>query len=230
MLWTIISFVATPLLLSGGLLSLAAVLHWWSPPKKYDPKTVRTSAIVSAINVFIVSFLEYITLGYEPYRLITYSFTFPPVIGALIYVVTTDLLFYINHYMLHTKFMFKHIHSWHHKVRYPTAFDFGDVHPFEMVLLYFCLYGIPAVLPISKLQVRIYGTMMAVAPIFEHGSGLDHKPLNLIWDPEYHNLHHLHFRHNYGVGLLGTAYDRLFGTLYKKVKPEPSLTLTEVPA
>lgn len=139
-------------------------------------------------------------------------FYWPTWIAVAVYIVGSELLFYWNHRMLHTKWLFKHVHLCHHRILYPTAFDFGSVHPVESVLLFVCLHAIPLVLHIDNLWVRVYGGVMALMPILEHGGGLAHWPLNKLYHAEFHNDHHIHLQQHFGVGTLGAVFDKLFGT------------------
>lgn len=210
-------FFVVPSVVSLTLLSLAGLLHWWMPPKRsVSKRCILQSAALSFCNSFLIALAEITIFSGISFRIVQYPFALPPLLDFLVYMLATDFLFYLNHYLLHTSWLFKHVHSWHHKVIYPTAFDFAAVHPVEMLQQYLCLYIAPSFLPICDTHIRIYGVMMAFAPVFEHGTGLNHIPLNWIYDPEFHNLHHLYYRYNYGVGLLGLLYDRIFDTHFKR--------------
>ena len=46
-----------------------------------------------------------------------------------------DFYFYWNHRMLHTPWMWKHVHAFHHEIKEPTALSTSYIHPFEMILV-----------------------------------------------------------------------------------------------
>jgi len=101
-------------------------------------------------------------------------------------------------------FLYRWVHSLHHKSSNPGPFSGLSMHPVEHFLYYTCTL-LPLVLclhPLHFLYVKFHAD---IAPLGGHdgyaepGGGAD-----------FHYLHHAHFEVNYGVPLID--FDRLFGT------------------
>jgi len=102
------------------------------------------------------------------------------------------------------KFIYKHIHSIHHKSYNPTAFSGTSMHPIEATLYYTAAF-IPACFGLHPL--------FAVAVIFDCGidAWLSHDGFQWPGQGSYfHQLHHKHFDGNYGG--MHVPLDWLFGT------------------
>jgi len=102
------------------------------------------------------------------------------------------------------KFIYRHIHSLHHKSYNPTAFSGTSMHPIEATLYYTA-----ALIPVA------FGLhpMFAVATILDCAidAWLSHDGFQWPGSGSYfHELHHLHFDGNYGG--MHVPLDWLFGT------------------
>src|SRR5262245_45140048 len=42
-------------------------------------------------------------------------------LGVALFLLVDDAIFYFTHRLLHTPFLFRHIHSWHHRIHAPFA-------------------------------------------------------------------------------------------------------------
>jgi len=131
--------------------------------------------------------------------------------------------FYVMHRAMHPwkttsipdlgKFLYKQVHSLHHKSYNPTAFSGTNMHPVEATL-YYSAALIPAVFglhPIHSLGVIIDCAM---------GAWLGHDGFQWPGSGDYfHQLHHQHFDCNYGA--MHVPLDWMFGT-YAGSKQEVS--------
>jgi sterol desaturase/sphingolipid hydroxylase (fatty acid hydroxylase superfamily) len=124
-----------------------------------------------------------------------------------------DLLFYVTHYALHTKFLYKHVHAKHHLHRSPFAFATQSHHWFESFLM-----GLVTTIPIYLFSRHVFTQWATLVLSLMHGvlvhSGYDsgiEKLTNgwIIMEPS-HDLHHKRVVGNYGA--YTSLYDRMFGT------------------
>ena len=125
--------------------------------------------------------------------------------------------FHITHRLMHPwktkhipdvgKFLYKHVHSLHHKSYNPTAFR-TSMHPVEGAIYYSA-----ALIPV---YFGLHPTF-AVATIIDLalGAWLGHDGFQWPGSGDYfHLLHHQHFDGNYGV--MHVPLDWLFGTFIKQ--------------
>ena len=212
----------SPLIISCLLTGLAAILHYIDPPEIFEKKYLWRSMIISFFNVLMLSNLEILIIdGQCPLFLIyaqidKYSSLWL-IISSIFYILTTDFLLWLTHYVLHNQYFYHYVHSFHHQVIHPTAFDFAAVHPIELLMNWIMLHCISCSIPIYQGTIMLYGGLMGIFPILEHGTGLRRFPLRKIYDPEFHNIHHRTKIYNYGVGPFAPIWDYLFETT-KKVR------------
>jgi sterol desaturase/sphingolipid hydroxylase (fatty acid hydroxylase superfamily) len=132
-------------------------------------------------------------------------------------VAFNDLWFYGWHRALHTRWLYRHVHSVHHKSVDVNPFSSYSFHAFESFIL--GAWVVPAAvllpMPMSALAgVQIVGLLNNV------NSHLGYELLPAWWvrapvlawsaSSTYHNLHHQKLHGNYG--LFSRVWDRLFGT------------------
>jgi sterol desaturase/sphingolipid hydroxylase (fatty acid hydroxylase superfamily) len=107
-------------------------------------------------------------------------------------------------------FLYRHIHSLHHKSRNPGPWSGLSMHPVEHFFYYTCAY-FPLLFACHPLHFLYAKFHCDISPIGGH-DGHD--------DPagggSFHYLHHAYFECNYG-GLL-VNFDYLFGTYREDVK------------
>ncbi|XP_023337634.1 putative Delta(7)-sterol-C5(6)-desaturase 2 [Eurytemora carolleeae] len=122
--------------------------------------------------------------------------------------------FYLVHRMMHPwktttvpdfgKFLYKKVHSLHHKSYNPTAWSGTNMHPVEATLYYSAVL-IPVALSLHPVH--------ALAVLIDCGVGawLGHDGFQWPGSGDYfHLLHHAHFDCNYGA--MHVPLDLLFGT------------------
>jgi len=102
------------------------------------------------------------------------------------------------------KFLYRHVHSLHHKSYNPTAFSGTNMHPVESTLYYTC-----SLIPVAAGLHPVFALGAIVDAAI--GAWLGHDGFQWPGSGDYfHLLHHKHFDCNYGWP--GTGLDWLFGT------------------
>ncbi len=196
---------------------LASLFHFIDPPLIFDHLIIWRSMIISFLNVLILTYLELLIIdGDCPFFLIynkidEYSFQWL-FLSSCFYVIITDFLLWLTHYSLHNQLLYSWVHSYHHQVNFPTAFDFAAVHPIESLINWLILHSISIFFPIHCGTILLYGFIMSIFPILEHGRGLHQFPFKLIYYSDFHNIHHRSKIYNYGVGPLAPIWDHLLCT------------------
>lgn len=126
---------------------------------------------------------------------------------AIFMAVVDDLWFYFAHRWMHeSDWLFRHIHSIHHRVRSTLPIDYIYVHPLEWM---FGGFGIPlscAILylflgSVSAYGFIIFGAFKVIHEINIH-SGikswvLERHPLKFFGSSETHGNHHFKIKGNY---------------------------------
>lgn len=134
---------------------------------------------------------------------------------SIAYVFVTDFLLYWMHRFLHTPYLFKYVHSYHHKITNPTAFDFGNAHPVEHILIFFTFYLATLVIPVHIYILNIYMFVNDIRSLVEHGKGWKlFSNVSILKEiyTDRHNRHHKVYTMNFGLGMFPGIYDTLFDT------------------
>lgn len=128
-----------------------------------------------------------------------------------------DTWFYWMHRGLHTRWLFKHAHSVHHKSVNPTVFSAFAHHPIETLAedLYFLV--LIMVIPMHPLAFGFMGFHAFMLAVLGHmgyeffpRGWTTNKILGLHNTGTHHNMHHSHPTGNYG--LYFNWWDQLMGT------------------
>ena len=130
---------------------------------------------------------------------------------ALLVPVIHEFHFYCIHRLIHTPFLYRHVHSVHHKAINPSPWSSLAMHPVEHALYFSTVFHhllLPSnpVLALYQLHVAGFGAIpghMGFERVEVAGGSIDSHAYA-------HYLHHRYFEVNYGDGLV--PLDRLFGT------------------
>jgi 4-alpha-methyl-delta7-sterol-4alpha-methyl oxidase len=132
----------------------------------------------------------------------------------LIFVYFDDLIFYWLHRALHTSWLYKKIHSIHHRFNVPWAVAAHYMHPIEFIITSLNVLLGPILLGTHVVILWIW----VIFRQWEAAEG--HCGYDVPWNPSrlfpfyegsaYHDFHHAKFKGNYS-GFTGYL-DRLFGT------------------
>ena len=140
-----------------------------------------------------------------------------------LYLTSVELGVYVMHRFLHeNKFLYKHLHSAHHKYRtVSTLSPFASLafHPVDGML-----QGLPYFLTLFLVPIHVWTFKIL---LFSSGlwscyiHSVTSNPHWLILGAGHHTIHHTHFKYNYGH--YTTIFDRLLKTLQSPVIiPPPS--------
>jgi len=128
-----------------------------------------------------------------------------------------DTWIYWQHRWLHTPWLFRHVHSIHHRLTNPSTFAAFAQHPIETFMgnIYFILFLV--YVPIHPFALAAAGAYMFGIGILAH-SGYEFYPRGFTRHPvlgwinasTHHNMHHRHVNCNYGNWF--NCWDTLLGT------------------
>lgn len=163
------------------------------------------------------------------------------VFSALLGLVAYDTWFYWQHRLLHTRWLFRHAHSVHHRSSNPSAFGGYAHHPIETFMgnAFFVLF--PLVVPVHPLAFAAFGGFLLLVALWAHAgyevfpSGFTRHPLfRWLGTATHHNLHHSSAGHNFGIVFnywdrwMGTnhpAYHELFEQVTRRRMSGPAVTV-----
>eukprot|EP01063_Lacrimia_lanifica_P011438 TRINITY_DN1821_c0_g1_i2.p1 TRINITY_DN1821_c0_g1~~TRINITY_DN1821_c0_g1_i2.p1 ORF type:complete len:444 (+),score=190.97 TRINITY_DN1821_c0_g1_i2:62-1393(+) len=117
--------------------------------------------------------------------------------------------FYWCHRLIHFRFMYKYIHSLHHRNSDIDPFAGVCMHPYE-ILYYFTTACWPSLYVNCSPFVWMWNLFHAmITPAAPHSGFEDH------WSTDqFHYIHHAKFECNYGTGAI--CFDKMFGTFVDK--------------
>lgn len=133
---------------------------------------------------------------------------------VVLFVYLDDFLYYWMHRAMHTPWLLRHVHGWHHRVLTPWAVSGHYMHPLEYVLTGSLAFVGPALLGSHVLTLWIWIAVRQWEAAEGHsGYALPFSPTH--WLPFshgalHHDYHHARVRGNY-AGFL-PLWDRFFGT------------------
>jgi len=124
---------------------------------------------------------------------------------------------YCLHRLFHTRYLYRTIHSWHHRLYVPFAYGALYNHPIEGFLL--DLLGSVVAMEAARMTVRQSIALFAIATaktINDHsGWSLPLDPLQFMFknNADYHDIHHqaIGIKHNFSQPFF-VHWDRLLGT------------------
>jgi len=154
-------------------------------------------------------FMHCLATGRMPY--VTDAESFGTSWGLFRFVLTCglvaiwrDMHFYFAHRFIHIKFLYKYVHSLHHRNTDVEPFSGLCMHPIEH-LLYFACCGPALYVYASPFCFMWFGVHLLISPAASHSGYEDN-----FQSDQFHYLHHRFFECNYGTG--GIPYDKWFGT------------------
>lgn len=215
----VIAFVA--FLVLGALYTLPHVYRWLGGTK-LQPKSppfgssLRRGLAYSTFNSAAALGLSLAT--WPLYRTRIHFGELPAwwviALQLMLFLVVDDALFYFCHRALHTKFLYRHVHSWHHRVHAPFALLGSIMHPVEYLLI----SGMLVIVPLA-VGMHVYVFWLCVV-LRQWGNAELHAGIEGPWSlmsrlpgaggVRHHDLHHQKVRGNYAS--LFSHLDRWLGT------------------
>lgn len=135
-----------------------------------------------------------------------------------IFIISEDALFFWSHYLLHTPFLMRTVHSKHHEFKQPVGVTSLLSHPIESFLgNNLPVFLMPILLKEKHLFTILIWISLRVLQTVNAHCGYDFPFFNpRIWLPGlhggslFHDYHHKYGKDNYGSFF--TLWDRLMGT------------------
>ena len=166
---------------------------------KYQYKKILPTVLFNAFIVLPV--VTNITEYYITYKTYNTFNLYDSLVSIIIASLSLDFFFYICHYLLHNKYIYKWSHKLHHEFKYPVGMEALYLHWFDL-----CFGNIlPLYLPIFIFKSHLYTIILwnifiiSSTVLNAHSSYKDNNHIN----------HHIHFNVNYGTGLY---MDKLLNT------------------
>lgn len=137
-------------------------------------------------------------------------------ISFLIALAIHDSYFYLSHRFLHTKYMFKYIHQWHHRSHPANSWSAFSFHPIEGIIQIGVVLLVAFVLSIHEYVLFLFTFFLLFISVYGH-SGYELRPnkwkgFNIFNTSLHHFQHHQFVRYNFGIYL--NVWDKLFNSDY----------------
>jgi lathosterol oxidase len=193
--------------------------EWKIQPRRWlGPRMTRHAFVLGSLNIVMGSiiggtFAWWIARGgwtllyFDAGR---YGLLYLPVSAVLLFFAIDAGLYY-SHRALHGRFLFRHIHRWHHKYTAPVIFTTTAVHPLEFLTFQFFL-----MLPVFVVPSHVAVYILVVAYTYFIGM-IDHAGIRVRWklplhsNNQFHDDHHVYFHCNYAHHTM--LFDWLHGTI-----------------
>ena len=132
-------------------------------------------------------------------------------------IVWQDFSFYCTHRLLHTRWLFRHVHCVHHRSRQPSPWAAYSMHPVEALVSGVVPLAALLVAPVQADVLMLFIAHQVVRNVHGHAA-VESLPRAFARHPfwsrftttTHHHLHHETAQGNYGLWF--TWCDRLFGT------------------
>jgi lathosterol oxidase len=191
---------------------------WKVQPKRFlSPALTRHAFLLGSFNMVLGAVIGGLFAwhvargGWSMLYLDPLEHGVPWLVGsALATYFLIDAGLYYSHRLLHGRWLFRHVHRWHHRYTAPVIFTTTAVHPVE-----FLIFQAFVMLPVVVIPVHWAVYVLVVAYTYLIGM-IDHSgivvrwPLPLHSGNQFHDDHHVFFHCNYGHHT--QLFDLLHGT------------------
>lgn len=171
--------------------------------------------LFTTLNLFVASTFALVMTECSVRGINRMSFESPSSFGLnriffefCIAVIHENIVEYIWHLIMHTRFCYTRFHKFHHFYKAPEPFDDMYIHPVEAFGYYCILYSPPFLYSCHLCSFLAYMVLMGICGILDH-SGVK-LSLPGIYETLDHDAHHAKFEVNYGFPFV--YLDLLFGT------------------
>ncbi len=191
---------------------------WKIQPKRFlKPKQHRWAIKVAACNLMLAGLLSGSFIYYLQHGGYSALYFDPMERGLLWLPVSAVLLFlsleaaaYYTHRWLHGKWMFKHIHRWHHRCVAPTPFTTVTMHPVEFISLQATAFVPIFIIPVWSGIFVFLLIYVLLYNIKDHSGIVLTSRLPWQGSSRFHDDHHVYFHCNFGQNL--PIFDKFHGT------------------
>jgi Delta7-sterol 5-desaturase len=196
-----------------------AAAEWKLQPKRWlSDRMTRHAFVLGSANIVMGSIIGgtfawriaqggFTALYFEPAK---YGVWYLPV-SAILLFFAIDAGLYYSHRALHGRWLFRHVHRWHHRYTAPIVFTTTAVHPVE-----FLTFELFLILPAFIIPAHV-GVYVAVIAYTYFIGMVDHCGIRFPWklplhtNNRFHDDHHVYFHCNYAHHT--TLLDKLHGTV-----------------
>ncbi|GJN05202.1 hypothetical protein PR202_ga22811 [Eleusine coracana subsp. coracana] len=192
-----------------GLRSSLPLPHWYSDSLSFTPIATKVPNVPLFFHYYCSSHLGVTVV----------------VSQILFYFVLEDFIFYWGHRALHTKWLYKHVHSVHHEYATPFGLTSEYAHPAEILFLGFATIVGPALTGPHLFTLWLWMVLRVLETVEAHsGYHFPWSPSNflpLYGGSDFHDYHHRVLYTKSGNYASTFVYmDWLFGTDkdYRKTK------------
>jgi sterol desaturase/sphingolipid hydroxylase (fatty acid hydroxylase superfamily) len=233
---TVLSMIRKHLLLYGLLLLPAAGIVYWIGRRSHPRKVIqrRVAASVQLVQALfsipaLIAMAAYaIPIVWLSKRGLIREFEHPQPLAEVAYgvfyfvllICIHELYQYAEHRLMHTPFLFRHIHYVHHQAKNPVPTTTYFFHPIE-ALIHGMWVIIPMLLPVSW---EAFSVWFFFSVVFQFNAHQGYEVLSAPWlqrtgliryfnTSTAHTLHHACFPHCY-FSLYTFVLDRLLGTTH----------------
>ncbi|ONK62189.1 uncharacterized protein A4U43_C07F1300 [Asparagus officinalis] len=191
--------------------------------KKVNTPAAQWRCIVKLVLYHVFVNLPIMVLSYPAFRYMGLKSSLPlppwPVVlsQVIFYFILEDFVFYWGHRMLHTKWLYQHVHSVHHEYATPFGLTSEYAHPAEILMLGFGTVLGPALTGPHLFTLWLWMSLRVIETVEAH-SGYDFpwspsKFLPLYGGAEFHDFHHrVLYTQSGNYSSTFTYMDWLFGT------------------
>ena len=140
------------------------------------------------------------------------------VITFLLSLFLFDTWFYWFHRLIHSKFLFKHVHRWHHQTVTPTLWSNNSDSFLDNLFLQSYWAVVHFLFPVHPVVILVHKIFDQVTGMLGH-SGYEYCASKLYRWPSplvsvcFHDQHHSAFHYNYATHF--TVWDKWMGTMAK---------------
>ena len=133
-------------------------------------------------------------------------------------LVLHDAYFWATHRLLHTRWLFRHVHVTHHRAHNPTPFAAFAFHPVEALVQSGFVVLVAFTIPLHLSALLVFINISFAINVLGHlgfefypRRASTHPVMKFLTTSTHHNLHHQKTHGNYG--LYFAWWDMAFGTL-----------------